>query len=437
MGWRKFLFDQLLIGADSKLSRQYAAEAVRYSPEMSSKLLSDALKHASTNVAFYRNSVPAADTCGLRSLPALTKQLLRHHHNELLADGVDPSTLDHITTSGSTGYPVRVLRDTFARESTRATEDYYFREFLGVEQADVPSVVFWANSPSIFGQKRDARKKFSLWLTRTSLLGASRITPEEMRHAIDTINTRKPVLIKAYTTTLFELARYIRENNIAIHRPRFIVSLAETLYDHVREYVEETFGCPIFDYYAAREVGPIAGQCKSGKMHRFEFHVHTEIVDENNQPVAPGAEGRVLVTQLRNRAMPLLRYDLEDTGISADTCSCGSALPVLQRIVGRFIDYFPAEDGTLVYGGYFNRLMFFEPWADEYAIVQKSQREIEFSYVAARPATDAEINSVQEKVRFTMGPNCKATFRRVDAIPRTESGKRSYSISEIRQRRTE
>lgn len=436
MGWRKFLFDQLLVGANAKLSHHYTLEAARYSSEMNQALLRDTVTHAAKEVPYYRDRISEIDPSDFETLPVLTKQDVRNHQDALLAEGAKADSLDHITTSGSTGYPVRVLRDEFGRESTRATEDYFFREFLGIEQAEVPSVVFWANSPSIWGQKRDARKRFSLWLTRTSLLGASRFTPEEMRHSIETINSRKPVLIKGYTTTLLELARYVREKSVSIHHPRLIVSLAETLHDHARIYIEETFGCPVFDYYASREVGPIAGQCAKGRMHNFAFHVHMEIVDKNNRAVAPGGEGRVLVTQLRNRAMPLIRYDLEDTGIAADSCTCGSNLPVLERVVGRFIDYFPAEDGTLVYGGYFNRLMFFEPWADEYTIVQKSLHEIEFSYVSSRPATEGEMQSVQEKVSFTMGPNCRATFKRVESIPIAESAKRSYAISEIRQRKT-
>ena len=38
-----------------------------------------------------------------------------------------------------------------------------------------------------------------------------------------------------------------------------------------------------------------------------------EIVDENGRPSAPGSTGAIVVTDLKNAAMPLLRYDTDDT----------------------------------------------------------------------------------------------------------------------------
>jgi len=39
-----------------------------------------------------------------------------------------------------------------------------------------------------------------------------------------------------------------------------------------------------------------------------------EVFDEQDQPVGPGKEGRVVITNLYNCTLPILRYELCPTG---------------------------------------------------------------------------------------------------------------------------
>ena len=62
-------------------------------------------------------------------------------------------------------------------------------------------------------------------------------------------------------------------------------------------------------------------------------HCIVEIVDDEGSPCAPGRSGRLLVTALRNFAMPLLRYDTGDTALLGEPCPCGRGLPVIRDIL--------------------------------------------------------------------------------------------------------
>lgn len=74
-------------------------------------------------------------------------------------------------------------------------------------------------------------------------------------------------------------------------------------------------------------------------------------VDEQYQPVQPGKQSHsVLITNLVNRAQPLIRYELTDRVIlSPEPCKCGRPFPVVQ-VEGRTDDILKcsAPDGHLV-----------------------------------------------------------------------------------------
>jgi phenylacetate-coenzyme A ligase PaaK-like adenylate-forming protein len=102
----------------------------------------------------------------------------------------------------------------------------------------------------------------------------------------------------------------------------------------------------IRDNYGSTE-GFIAWQCPACSYHINAEHVAVEIVDERGIPVGPGQMGRILITTLENRLMPLVRYEIGDYAIASnDLCSCGRTLPVLGKVIGRGINLFRAARRT-------------------------------------------------------------------------------------------
>jgi phenylacetate-CoA ligase len=399
-------------------------------------MLEHTVAAATRDVPYYREQRGSNDWSNdFSAIPILQKSEIRNHFEQLISDTARRDELVRITTSGSTGTPLAVLHDSTCKNWIRTTEDYYLQHMLGFDQVECSSVVFWASTLSVWGARRNAKKRFSLWLTRTILLGASRITPREMQENIAAINSHKPFLIKGYTSTFLELVRYIRANKIAIHQPRLIVSTAETLYPEARALIEETFNCPIYDLYGARETGPVAGQCTSGKMHVFSFNVLAEIAKENGEHVLAGEDGIVLLTSLHNPAMPLLRYSVGDAAIAGKSCPCGSSLPVWEKINGRITDYFPVSDGSLVYGGYFNTMLTLEKWIISYRVTQKSMTEVEIQFISTVEPSPEKLAELDSTIKFAMGPECRIRWIRVDEIPEISAGKRVHVISLVEQQR--
>jgi phenylacetate-CoA ligase len=74
-------------------------------------------------------------------------------------------------------------------------------------------------------------------------------------------------------------------------------------------------GVPVVNYYATTETGPIAWECllRGGAFHVLAPEIWLESVD-----------GELLVSRLRDSALPLLRYATGDRGqVERDVCMCG------------------------------------------------------------------------------------------------------------------
>ncbi len=115
----------------------------------------------------------------------------------------------------------------------------------------------------------------------------------------------------------------------------------------MRKRIETTFGVPVHQNYGLNEVGHVAVRCEAGRYHVHVEHCVVEIVDDDGQPCEVGQRGRIVVTALRNPAMPLIRYDTDDTAEVTDgLCPCGRTLPTFGEIAGRLRRYATLPAGT-------------------------------------------------------------------------------------------
>jgi len=212
---------------------------------------------------------------------------------------------------------------------------------------------------------------------------------------------------------------------------------AGTLHPFIREKIETAFQCKVFNRYGSREVGDIASECEAhAGLHVFSSGNYIEIVDDQGHPVPNGVEGNILVTNLYNYAMPLIRYSIGDRGVlsRSESCVCGRHGQILERITDRNVEMFRKRDGTLVDGLFFNHFLYYKDWVKKFQVVQKDYERVVFKIQRTnKEYQEAELEEIREKTRVVMGEECEVTFEFVDDIPPSRSGKYSYTISEIQQ----
>ena len=111
----------------------------------------------------------------------------------------------------------------------------------------------------------------------------------------------------------------------------------------MRKEIEERLGIKAMEAFGLTELGGpgVAFDCEAQDgLHINEDHFLAEIVDPATlEPLPIGEQGELVLTSLKRRAMPMLRYRTKDiTKLRRETCSCGRTLIKMNMITGRSDD---------------------------------------------------------------------------------------------------
>jgi len=143
-----------------------------------------------------------------------------------------------------------------------------------------------------------------------------------------------------YFTHVGAVAREELGREVAELGTKFIATfLGPDIEGDLRQAIEETWGCDVYDNYGTHEMGMGAFECREKHgLHFMEDCMYFEVVDtETLEPITPGKTGNLVVTVFHRRIPPIIRYNLRDLArvISADTCGCGSNFRRMDHFLGR------------------------------------------------------------------------------------------------------
>ena len=361
---------------------------------------------------------------GLDTLPILTKEIVRERFDDLRSIPSGPSAYKN-SSGGSTGRPVTLIQDANYSSWLNATQGYYFREFLGVEMNTVKNVWLWGSErDSLHLREHRIRSRVGAFLSNKVFLNTFDVDDRRWLEYIEVIRRYRPHYVAGYAGSLYQIARFAREHNLRLHQPSFVYSSAEMLRDFMRSEIEEQFNTKVYDYYGSREVGAIAGECSKGNRHVFSTNNLVEVFDDNDQPILDGSEGRLIVTNLHNYSLPMIRYDIGDTGaLGLQPCGCGSVLPVLKHLSGRIYDHFILKGGKLVYGEFITHLFYFRDWVDQFQVDQLDHDRLRIRVVCRDAVNENDVQDITQSIRFVMGANCNLDWEYVDSIDKSPQGK--------------
>ena len=202
-------------------------------------------------------------------------------------------------------------------------------------------------------------------------------------------------------------------------------AFAESVDADLRAHVRRAMGVPLTDTYSSQEVGCMAIQCPGHDHYHVQAEtVRLEVLDDRDQPCAPGQIGRVVVSSLHNFASPLIRYEIGDYAEVGAPCFCGRQLPTLKRILGRERNLLVLPNGERRWPafGQSDHPHDLPPFF-QFQIVQRSLEEIELNVVRDSLAGSAEKEQARRYLHKMLGYPFKVTINEVDSIPRSKSGK--------------
>lgn len=277
--------------------------------------------------------------------PVLTKAEIRCSIQELIWTDA-PGGLYPASTGGSTGEPLQFFLDR-RRQACDLAARLRSHEWFGVRPGD--REVFVWGSP-IENARANRLHRWRDRLLNHILLNAFDMSPARMDQYLRRIEHYRPRALFGYPSSLALLAEHAsaRKHGVEAKGLKVVFVTGEVCDAATRSRIESYFRVPVADGYGSREAGFIAHQCPQGSMHITAEHVIVEVLDDDGRAVRPGQSGRIVVTHLESRAMPLIRYDTGDRGrLRAGRCACGRGLPMLDVVEGRTTDFLCLPDGTV------------------------------------------------------------------------------------------
>jgi phenylacetate-CoA ligase len=248
----------------------------------------------------------------------------------------------------------------------------------------------------------------------------------------DELSKFKPTVLDGYPSTLYILAKYLKNRN-AKFPVKAVISSSETLYDFQREVIEESFQCQMFDYYALAERVIFTTECGHHSGHHLcmEYGL-AEIVGQHNQQLEKGENGRLVGTSLFNYAMPLIRYVTNDmTSIKKDICGCGRELYLVDDVTTKAEDTLTLKDGRLISPSVLTHP--FKPLnnIEGSQIIQKKVDEIIIKIVPRQGFNTSDTNHLRREFQARLGNDIQVEFEIIDKLPRSPNGKFRWVISEV------
>src|SRR5262249_27888573 len=165
--------------------------------------------------------------------------------------------------------------------------------------------------------------------------------------------------------------------------------------------------------------------------------VYVEI-ERDGEPARPGEPGSILVTDLTNRGMPLLRYQVGDVGVWAGRrCACGRGLSLLERLEGREADYVTTPRGEMISGISLTENFAVQvPGIAQLQIIQETVDQFRFRIVRGPEFGPASLERMRGLVAERFGPSVAYKCEYVERIPQEPSGKYRFCISRVENRFT-
>lgn len=272
----------------------------------------------------------------LRHIPFTTKADLQAHNADFLCVSKD-KVIDYITTSGTLGDPVTFACTEKDLERLAYNEAISFA-CAGLQPGNILQLM------TTMDKRFMAGLAYFLGIRK---LGASiiRVGNGIPELQWDTIQRMRPDSVMCIPSFILKLIEYAEAHHIDYRNSsvKRIIGIGEGLRDQnfnlnsLGQKIKDKWDVELYATYSSTEMSTTFPECQHscGGHHHPELII-VEIIGENDEPVAEGEIGEVVITTLGVEGMPLLRFRTGDMAcIHNEPCACGRHSFRISPIVGR------------------------------------------------------------------------------------------------------
>ncbi|WNH13964.1 phenylacetate--CoA ligase family protein [Thalassobellus suaedae] len=379
------------------------------------------LKHNTFYNAFAKN-INAQDW---NSIPVMTKHDLQQPLQQRLSDGFTTKNVYINKTSGSSGDPFIFAKDKFCHALTWACfidkYTWYNLDFNTSKQARFYGIPL--------NKKHYYKERFKDVLSKRFRFSVFDLSDAQLEKNLKKFKSTRFDYINGYTNSIVQFAKYLERKNIVLKTIcpslKACIVTSEMLFKKNETLLENQLGIPIINEYGAAELGLIAFQNKKKEWLINNEDLFIEILDEKNNPLPYGEEGRVVITSLYNKAHPFIRYDLGDLGTLSKMST--PQKPILEKLIGRTNDIVVLPSGKKAAGLTFyyvtKTIIEDDGNVKEFIIEQLKLDTFKISYVSHKFLTEKNLNAIKGAISKYLEPNLTVLFERKQILERSKSGK--------------
>lgn len=387
-----------------------------------------------TNNSFYKDLLGKNTFKKWEDLPVMKKSDFQKPLKERLSNGYSEKNVYINKTSGSSGDPMVFAKDKFCHALIWANImrrfNWYGMDFNHSFQARFYGMPLDFIPNKILRIKDFLSNRYRMNIFDLSDNGLEKITNHFKNKKFDYIN--------GYTNSVVLLAKYLKKKNIILKEicPTLKVCIAtsEMLFEDDKILLEHQFGIPIVNEYGASELDIIAMQDINGALKVNAENLFVEILNEENKVLPYGREGRIVVTNLYNKAHPFIRYEVGDYGVLDEKSTFKN--PILKKLIGRTNDVAILPSGKKAPGMTFysitKKLFGDDGNVKEFMIKQTKLDTFEIEYTSEKPLSTSEIENMEQVLSIYLEPNLHYIYHHKTVLERSINGKLKQFVSLVK-----
>lgn len=382
----------------------------------------------------YRQFVGKTTFGNWDELPVMTKKEFQKPLTDRLSERFTPKNIYINKTSGSSGDPFIFAKDKFSHALTWANIIYRFGWF-NINFNFSLQARFYGIPLDFIGNKKERIKDLMSSRYRFTIFDLSDVVLEKV---LVKFRQKKFNYINGYTSSIVLFAKFLQKKNIILKDicPTLTccVVTSEMLFDDDKILLEKQFGVPVVNEYGASELDLIAFQNTDGEWQVNSETLYVEVLDDNNNALPNGKEGRIVITSLYNKAHPFIRYDIGDVGILDEKSTARK--PILKKLVGRTNDIAVLPSGKKSPGLTFyyvtKSIIEDDGNVKEFVIKQTKIDTFDIEYVSASELTQNQIQNIEKAITTYLEDGLTFSFTRKEKLERSKSGKLKQFVSLVK-----
>ncbi|MFY0714750.1 phenylacetate--CoA ligase family protein [Seonamhaeicola sp. NFXS20] len=375
------------------------------------------LKHACTSTIFYNKFDYKK---GIKAFPVINKNIIKTNYSSFQSTKFKNAKNRIVATSGSTGIPFKVHQN-LIKILRNTADNLYFSELAGY---NLGNKLYYFRMWNAFEKKGVIER----WAMNIIPIDVFELTDNFFSSFLKKIQSNKsPKSWIGYASSFETMCKYLEKNE---KEPincnlKSVIAISESLSPYTKQTLKKYFNVNAVSRYSNVENGIIAQQLLGTSyfvLNTASYYV--EILDINSdKPVELGQKGRIVITDLYNFSIPMIRYDTGDIGVMKIVDN----KPVLTSIEGRKIDAITNTKGEIIANNIMLLLNNYHE-LNQCQLIQKNNKIYVFKI-----NIDGEFKNERKFIndfKTYLGEDAIIKLEYVDEIPLLASGKRRVMVNE-------